>query len=138
MADDLHEKAKELAAKLGAVADDLNERLIQAEKVLKDFRLGVRASIKLRSQDGQNDYLAFGKQGNSWHLIYEFDFEGKEDESHSALLVNSSREIRVLAADNLEVLLAAMLEVAEEQIEQGVVAVDKVKNFVDTWGRPGV
>jgi hypothetical protein len=139
MAEDLHEKAKELATKLGALTDDLNEQLTQAEKVLKDFRLGVRASIQLRiDDDGRHDYLVFGKYDSAWHLIYESDYEGKEDSLRSSLLVNASREVRLLAAGNLEVLLAAMLDVAEESIEDGAAAVDQVRNFIATWGKPGV
>lgn len=122
MSDDAKSLAQ-LAVNLGAAADALNGALLNAERALRDLKLGVAASVSI---DSENDArLAFGKQGDQWRLTLRC---GDQDSP----ITSVSREVRVMATLALPILLAALRRVAIDQVQSVGAATERANDFAKT------
>jgi hypothetical protein len=122
---DLDSELKELAAQLGAAADNLNEQLRSFERILASYKLGVRASVLLRPGEHglEPEFLTFGKEVKEWRLLYESG-------SVAIPLTNASREIRSIATGRLQDLVAELLKEAALQITDVQKAAETVNQLI--------
>lgn len=120
-------RAQKAAGNLKPATDQLTEKLAKIERALTDLRLGVTASIELKSEDVEDDggrhygtevtALAFRREGKTWKLMIESGMT--EDEHwHSIPLLNASRELRLLAIDRMHVLVERLAEQTEAQVQE--------------------
>lgn len=119
------EHARTVAARLSTVTDELNRALQRAEDALVSLSLGVSASVRIDA-DRKVFYLTFTKLRSVWGLFIVRDLD-----QHETLypLLKANRRERILAAGVLEVLLAALFEVLDQESEGVVDATKKVENF---------
>ena len=134
----LFERSRELSTKLGAVTDALNDSLLRAEKTLAGLKLGVTASVLIAREElnGSTDwcqYLRFGKHSDQWRLLVESGPEDFPEDFSTTILVNASRETRLLAARRLPDLLQAMVQAADAQIEEVVDTTSSVDTLIASW-----
>lgn len=97
----------EAARKLSGATDALTETLAQIERTLSEMRFGVEASAPM----DQGERLAFRKEGKTWRLLVE-DASGVPN-----LLINSSRDHRLIAVSYLPDLFTALAEAAAHKTE---------------------
>lgn len=95
------------AAQLASATEELTEVLEQVEDTLAELRLGVRASVPLTP----DRVLSFERQSRMWRLVIT-------GPGYETLLINASREVRMLAASRLNLLVAAMANEAAKMITE--------------------
>jgi hypothetical protein len=102
--------------------DMLNEALNDAEDVLCATNLGVTAVIPLVDDAS----LVFTKAGSEWGLFVRF----ATDEFNSIRLCSAGKRFRVVAAGQLDAMLAAMRAAKVAQDDGTLAAIEQAKDFV--------
>jgi len=97
----------EAARKLSGATDALTETLAQIERTLSEMRFGVEASTPM----DQGERLAFRKEGKVWRLLIE------DEHQQGNLLINSSRDHRLIAVSYLPSLFTALAQAAAYKTE---------------------
>lgn len=97
----------EAARKLSGATDALTETLAQIERTLSEMRFGVEASTPM----DQGERLAFRKEGKVWRLLIE------DEHQQGNLLINSSRDHRLISVSYLPDLFAALAQAAAHKTE---------------------
>jgi hypothetical protein len=127
--DELFDRAWVASNELAAAADELNLKIVEAEKFLANYKLGVSAQVLLWPGDGEAwDAVKFGKMQNQWRLMYTAGIAN--DELDCSLLVNASREIRIVAVSKLDELLEMMITQAEMQVKITTTACSNIDAFI--------
>lgn len=123
--------AHDLGADLATSSDELNQALTEAETILVNIKLGVRASVLVEECDGVLSFLAFGKEkNNTWRLLWETSHAVSPNDRESTPLVNTRRATRVRAAELLPALRVALILEAEKQLQDVRAATEKVRLFL--------
>jgi hypothetical protein len=117
-------RGRAAAENLNASTERLNEALLRAEAAIADLHLGVSASVFLRA----GEMLRFQKDGKVWRLFVEM---GDDTDRHLHLLVHASREVRVLAAARLPMLVEKMVSEVEETAKLVETAAAESSEFVE-------
>jgi hypothetical protein len=106
---------------LAVHTDELTEAIRDVEDALDGLRFGVSARVPL----GPDHFLHWKKEGPDWLLKVEFP-DGSEHP-----ILSQSRKLRVLVADSLPALHAALL-VEQARLDREVVdATRKVRTFIE-------
>lgn len=119
------DRARKVREDLGSEADELNARFLELEKALRQLGLGVSASVLIKDADPYtppNDrwetLLTFHKDDGKWSLVVQ-TWDGMDPESGGEQHITAaSLETRKLAVDELENLVVALCEKADEQVEE--------------------
>lgn len=104
-------KIDSLRGVLDTATDQLNAILTDAEKAIRNLRLGVSAEVSI----DEYNKLGWRRYGQLWGLVVDHT---RKDEVTTASLTNCTREVRLKSAHLLGELLSAMFERAETEIER--------------------
>lgn len=96
----IFDQIKELGEELGPLSSRLNVVIKEEEKRIFDCGASVRAEVKLID----NTFLVWSRYGNEWRLLVRYHPEDKAE-----CLVNSSRELRIIALEQIGRLHEAIL-----------------------------
>jgi hypothetical protein len=115
------ERAKKVSDRLQQATETLNGSLRQAEEVLIQLKLGVRASVEMLL-DGEilfgprTRYLTFCKHNDKWGLFVETVREDEILDGDPLPLLNCSRAVRLGAVELLPSLFDQLIDAAEHEI----------------------
>jgi hypothetical protein len=129
-------RARSLASEMGAVTDELNRSIAEAEKAIAELKLGVTASVTIESDENEATGvswwrdLSFGKEKQVWRLLLETSVDGEMEDSSP--LVNASRAIRLQAVDRFPELVEKLIETAGKEVEQVKAKTEAVNNLIAT------
>jgi hypothetical protein len=122
--------------------DALNQQLRRAEQVIRRKAFGVTASVVLRSgfdREGAGDWqqsLCFGKHNGEWQLYLQAGLSDHPESLARGDLFSSDLETRVLAAERMPALVAALATVEVESREEAVsAAARELSRFTDRLER---
>lgn len=113
--------------------DRLNESILKVEAALRELGIGVGATVELFKYTDQDNIpstesLGFRKMDSTWRLTFETS-SAHDYEDVVEPLTNASRQMRVIAAQHLDELLAALAKEAEQQQLQVSEAASRFESF---------
>lgn len=121
--------------------NSLNEKIREFERALKEKRFGVSARVPLEYHEpsGVRTELEFAKWDDEWRLLVVDSVEPPtEVRENKDILLNASREIRLLATQQFVALAGALVhEVAaeRERVSKALAAADEAIAFVKSLSR---
>lgn len=95
---------------LATATDELTEEIALLEREVSELRLGVSESIEIGNENPPR-HLWFRKEGKTWRFVVV-------NGTNSILLINASRELRLLAVDLLPSLIAKMVESSRARVTE--------------------
>ncbi len=134
------ERAAQAAAALHAASDELSNRLVRFEALLRSQKLGTSASVAIvESYDTGDTWveLYFGKYGGKWGLFTisgRQDVDDEPDSHHYTPIVHASREHRLLAVEALPKLIAELEKAVREQLTAITDASARVDQLISELG----
>lgn len=93
---------------LATATDELTEEIALLEREVSELRLGVSESV-LIGDEGSRYPLWFRKEGKTWRFVLV-------NGNNTTLLVNASREARLMAVDHLPELIAKLAESSRSRV----------------------
>jgi hypothetical protein len=123
-------RARAFSATLNTTTDSLNAALLEAQESIASLNLGVTASVQFPSSEDADfaRYLSFERWGGDWCLTVETHHD-YTDEVKTVLLLETSRETRLAAADLLPDLVDRLMDQAEKLIDTVGAKVVAVQEF---------
>lgn len=124
-------EARARATELHAMTDIFNERIVALEQTFKSLNLGVEAEVPL--DDESKKLLAFAKDRGEFRLLVvdKAAVSVQDILAKRTPLIHASRSVRVKAVELLPVLLLAMIQEVDRQIESVSGAIEKADEVND-------
>lgn len=104
-------------------ADELNKSLTEVEAVIAQLKLGVSGRVAMGNLADQR-FLAWGKDGNRWRLLYE---QGDTYE----LITSAPRNVRMEAVNYLPKLVEMLITNVSAEVDKVEAAIASVDEVVD-------